>query len=59
MLTKIMAKHMDKNKNKKDRRLHAELCADIESVDLVLYLVCVDLPLKRSDLDPYKLDLSG
>ena len=30
--------------NEKARRLHAELCAEIESVDLVWYLVCVDLP---------------
>ena len=30
--------------NKKARRLHAELCPEIESVEVVGYLVCVDLP---------------
>ena len=42
--------------NKKARRLHSELCAEIESVDLVGDIFCVDLP-SRCDLDPYKLDL--
>ena len=31
-------------KNKKARRLHAELCAEIESVELVWDLFCVNLP---------------